>query len=117
MTDNPQRQDELGDQNRGDGGPEGRDGRRGRSSEGRGGRRRSGPQVDPRYAGWEDSLDHVYCLRYRRIGPETYPVQSRHGLAVMQPRAVAHRETEMLICDCQHDGVCQWPDSVEVGRN
>jgi hypothetical protein len=49
-------------------------------------------------------------MLFSHIGPATFPVQSRQGLATSRPTEVARRPDAVLLCNRNHEGDCVWPD-------
>jgi hypothetical protein len=83
--------------------------RRGQSSDDRRRKRGSG-QERKSPTGYGDGIERAICMLFRHIGPATFPVQSRQGLATSRPTEVARRPDSVLLCDRNHEGDCLWPD-------
>jgi hypothetical protein len=74
-------------------------------------RRKRGPGQERKSpSGYGDGIERAICLFFRHVGPATFPVQSRQGLATSRPTEVARRLDSVLLCDRNHEGDCVWPD-------
>ena len=68
-----------------------------------------------RYAGWGDGIDRAYCARAQQTLPETFPVASHSGAAIIPATIVARRPDGFLVCTFSHHGPHLWPDGEVVG--
>ncbi len=74
-------------------------------------KRKRGLSQDRRVAaGFGDGIERAICASFVHVGPLTFPVQHRPGIAASRPTEVARRENAVLLCDRNHEGDCVWPD-------
>jgi hypothetical protein len=73
--------------------------------------------TERRFAGWGDGVDRFFCARDGRRIPAGFPVEARHGVAIIPPTVVARRPDSILLCTFEHGGAHAWPDGEVVATD